>query len=109
MLFMRGKMEKGGSLLPTFAFPEILKHDGEPVFLGRVDGSVTVALRLEDRFHGPHLLVGEESGRLVFYDRRRLSSESFERFSLSGKKGGAFEANQENLARRTGKVLNSAC
>jgi len=57
----------------------VVHFDGHPLFIGRSDGSVAVTTSLGNST-GPHLLVGEEGGRLVFYDRAHLSCRTYRRF-----------------------------
>eukprot|EP00958_Prasinococcus_capsulatus_P010849 scaffold1066_cov421-Prasinococcus_capsulatus_cf.AAC.3 len=76
ILFLRGKREQTTDF-PHFSQPEILHYDGSPIFIGREDGSLTVT-ELGGR-KGPHLLVAEESGRVIYYDRQRISCDSFHR------------------------------
>jgi hypothetical protein len=67
ILFLRnaGSLEK-----PIFAFPEILKFKGEPIFLGQHACAPTLAYFSEA---GPDLIVGEEGGRLLYFKREDLS------------------------------------
>lgn len=64
-----------------------MHFDGTPISIGAQDGSVTPITGV-GKTVGPHLLVGEESGRFVIYERSRLSCESYNRFPTSkdGKK-----------------------
>ncbi len=86
VLFMKGKRSQSRGI-PTFFPPEVIHHDGHPLFIGREDGSVAVTS--VGNSTGPHLLVGEEGGRLVFYDRKHLSCKTYNRFPLRTKKAGS--------------------
>jgi len=81
VLFMRGQKQEAGKI-PVFRYPEVMHFDGSPIAIGAQDGSVT-AIAGVGKAVGPHLLVGEESGRLVYYERSRLSCESYNRFPAS--------------------------
>eukprot|EP00898_Chlorokybus_atmophyticus_P008641 jgi/Chlat1/8779/Chrsp90S08131 len=70
---MRGKQESPVEL-PKFHKPEVVMYKKEPIFIGREDGSVTCTTL--GPLPGPNLLVGEEEGRLVIYERAHLSTES---------------------------------
>ena len=81
VLFLRGK-KSGSRGPPAFHPPEIVHHNGNPLFIGREDGSVAVTTLGNST--GPHLLVGEEGGRIVFYDRMHLSCRTYNRFPVPG-------------------------
>ena len=74
-----------------------MHFDGNPLSIGSQDGAVTPLPKIGTSA-GPHLLVGEESGRMMIYERSRLSCESYNRFptAADGKKKAAFEV-QDNL------------
>jgi hypothetical protein len=73
VLLLRGKAAEVTGEMPAFRYPEILKYKGAPVFVGREDGSAAVTALGGG---GPHLLVGEEGGRVVWYHRADLSTDS---------------------------------
>ncbi|KAK3288597.1 hypothetical protein CYMTET_3933 [Cymbomonas tetramitiformis] len=87
ILFLKGKREAAGEL-PKFKFPEVLHYNGAPIFIGREDGGFAVVHFGEAP--GPHIVVGEEGGHFVFYDRARMSCDSVNRFpeSKESKKDG---------------------
>lgn len=58
---------------------QVMHFDGVPIAIGAQDGAVTPITGI-GKTVGPHLLVGEESGRLILYERSRLSCESYNRF-----------------------------
>ena len=68
VLFLRNV---GTNQEPRFKFPELMKHRGRPIFLGQHSCGPAVA----DFGHpdGPDLIVGEESGRFIYYERKHLS------------------------------------
>mgnify|MGYP001800977770 CR=1 FL=1 len=55
-----------------------MHYDGSPIFIGREDGALTVTAMGDKK--GPHLLVAEESGRIIYYDRKRTSCDSFNKY-----------------------------
>eukprot|EP00959_Pyramimonas_sp_CCMP1952_P161893 3384971-Pyramimonas_sp.AAC.1 len=77
VLFLKGKREAAGEL-PRFKYPEVMHFDGAPLFIGREDGAFAVVEFGEDK--GPHLLVAEEGGHFVYYNRKRLSCDSVNKF-----------------------------
>lgn len=79
ILFLKGKKASQARSPPVFFPPEVIHHDGRPLFIGREDGSVAVTSSLGNS-SGPHLVVGEEGGRIVFYDRSHLSCKTYNRF-----------------------------
>mmetsp|Transcript_27596 Transcript_27596/g.65480 ORF Transcript_27596/g.65480 Transcript_27596/m.65480 type:complete len:660 (+) Transcript_27596:809-2788(+) len=83
VLFMRGQKQEAGKI-PVFRYPEVMHFDGTPISTGAQDGSATPVFGI-GKTPGPHLLVGEESGRLVFYERNRLSCDSYNKFPSVGK------------------------
>ena len=89
VLLLRGKPAEVTGEMPAFRYPEILKYKGAPVFVGREDGSAAVVQNLGGggggggKEGGPHLLVGEEGGRVVWYHRADLSTDSVERFAAA--------------------------
>ncbi|QDZ23420.1 hypothetical protein HOP50_10g59590 [Chloropicon primus] len=80
VLFLKGRQQPDSRGPPVFSFPEVVHHDGHPLFIGREDGSVAVTDI--GKTAGPHLLVGEEGGRIVFYDRMHLSCKTYDRFPV---------------------------
>eukprot|EP00873_Tetraselmis_striata_P017025 jgi/Tetstr1/437289/TSEL_002773.t1 len=78
ILFLRGVKQEAGKM-PVFKYPEVMHFDGVPIAIGAQDGAVTPITGI-GKTVGPHLLVGEESGRLILYERSRLSCESYNRF-----------------------------
>ena len=95
VLLLRGKAAEATGEMPAFKYPEIIKYKGAPVFVGREDGSATV---VKGGFGGggtgtggagPHLLVGEEGGRVVWYHRADLSTDSVQRFAAGEETGTA--------------------
>lgn len=85
VLLLRGRAAEVTGEMPTFRYPEIVKYKGAPVFVGREDGAATTT-DLGGR--GPHLLVGEEGGRVVWYHRSELSTDTVERFAAAEAGGG---------------------
>ncbi|XRB15417.1 FG-GAP protein [Pseudoscourfieldia marina] len=77
LLFLRGKRESAGEL-PRFRHPEIIHYNGIPLMLGKEDGSAAVVNF--GSTSGPHILGAEEGGRFVYYERKQLSCESYNRF-----------------------------
>jgi hypothetical protein len=68
VLFLRNT---GTEENPRFAFPELVKFRGEPLFLGQ--HACGPAPAVFGKENGPDLIVGEESGRFLFYAREDLS------------------------------------
>ncbi len=67
VLFLRNV---GTNRAPRFKLPEMLEHKGQPICLGQHACGPTVAdFGSPD---GPDLIVGEESGRFIFYRRANL-------------------------------------
>lgn len=68
VLFLRNT---GTEIKPVFAYPKVMHFRGNPILLGGHECAPTTA-RI-----GPsgtlNLLVGEENGRYIFYDRKDLS------------------------------------
>ena len=57
----------GSNREPVFQFPELMTHDGEPIFLGQhACGPTPAAFTGAGR---PDLVSGRENGRLYFYSR----------------------------------------
>lgn len=61
----------GTNAEPRFAFPRVLQFRGKPVYFGQHECSV--ALTDLGGPGGPHLLVGDEEGRIHFFARQDLS------------------------------------
>lgn len=95
VLLLRGRSPEVVGEMPSFRYPEILKYKGAPVFVGREDGAATVT-SLGGR--GPHLLVGEEGGRVVWYHRADLSTDSTERFAAGEAPRGETERDRKGTA-----------
>ena len=78
VLLLRGTVGEQGAALWServrFAFPEQLRYDGKPLLFGSHKCSPAAVPRVDGRHD---LLVGEEGGRLVHFERARLSSASF--------------------------------
>ena len=55
---------------PVFAYPKLMKFRGNPIYLGQHSCSPTPAYFNSDK---PDLIVGEESGRFIYYNREDLS------------------------------------
>lgn len=68
VLFLRNT---GTEAEPRFAWPQLFAYNGEPLFLGQHACGPTVADFGAPE--GPGLIVGKESGRLLYYDRPGLS------------------------------------
>ena len=62
---------KGSNQQPVFAYPKLMHHLGEPVHLGQHACSPATA------FFGdkPDLVVGTETGRLIYYQNENISWE----------------------------------
>lgn len=62
---------KGSNQKPVFAYPKLMHHRGTPVHLGQHSCSPAVAF-----FNGkPDLVVGTETGRLIYYQHEYISWE----------------------------------
>ena len=96
ILFMKGKRSGSGGL-PRFASPEVMHNDGHPIFIGREDGSVTTTHMGGSK--GPHIVVGEEGGRIVFYHRSHLSCKTYNKFPVKAR--GAAKQGQVSVAPMT--------
>lgn len=61
----------GSNVAPKFAFPRSLQFKGQPVYFGQHECSL--ALTDLGGPGGPHLLVGDEEGRIHYYRRSDIS------------------------------------
>lgn len=61
----------GTNEAPIFAFPELVTFRGKPVFLGQ---HACAPAPVHFSANGPDLIVGEESGRLLFFQRKDLGT-----------------------------------
>ena len=61
----------GTDSAPRFAFPTLLRFRGEPIYLGQHACSPTVWDTGQAK--GPDLIVGDQEGRLIYYNREDLS------------------------------------
>jgi len=78
ILFLKGKREAAGEL-PRFKYPEVLHYEGAPIFIGREDGAFTVVSF--GKTQGPHIMVAEEGGHIVYYERSHMSCDSVNKFT----------------------------
>jgi hypothetical protein len=62
----------GSNAAPAYEYPRQFQFQGEDVYLGAHANS-PVACRLGEPDSGPHLLIGAESGRIVFFRHSDLS------------------------------------
>ncbi len=56
---------------PVFAYPKLMHHQGKPVHLGQHSCSPAAAFFSDE----PDLVVGTESGRIIYYDRNQITWE----------------------------------
>lgn len=68
-----GKKHKPPPLGVQFKFPEVMRHDGQEVYFGSHRCTPEAVDMHIQGVKGPHLLVGEEGGRLHLLLRSRLS------------------------------------
>lgn len=56
---------------PVFAYPKLMHHQGKPVQLGQHSCSPAAAFFSDE----PDLVVGTETGRIIYYDRDQITWE----------------------------------
>jgi hypothetical protein len=69
VLFMRNV---GSNRKPVFAFPQLMAFRGEPIYLDQ--HACGPAITSFGGPGGPHLIVGYEDGRILFFNRKDLST-----------------------------------
>ena len=91
LLFLKGSSHVKGDTesdvnTVRFNFPEIVEYKGEPMYVGKSQGSV-VAARRHWNFIGDclfaNLMVVCDAGRVYWYDRKDLSTRSIKSFAQS--------------------------
>ena len=72
----------GTAVEPAFAYPKLFAHEGKPLYFG--GHACSPAPADFGGADGPDLVIGEESGRLLFYERGGLSLYAPDYRSLQG-------------------------
>jgi hypothetical protein len=100
LLFLKGKSDVKGDTesdinTVRFKFPEIVQYKGEPMYVGKLQGSVVATSAIgtssSETFGSlPNLMVVCDAGRVYWYDRKDLSTRSIKTFvqATSSKKSG---------------------
>jgi len=100
LLFLKGKSDVKGDTesdinTVRFKFPEIVEYKGEPMYVGKLQGSVVATSAIgtssSETFGSlPNLMVVCDAGRVYWYDRKDLSTRSIKTFvqATSSKKSG---------------------
>ena len=108
LLFLKGSSDIKGDTesdinTVRFNFPEIVEYKGEPMYVGKLQGSVVATSVIgtslsETSSSLPNLMVVCDAGRVYWYDRKDLSTRSIKSFvqATSSKKSNSSNDKKKN-------------